>query len=376
MAADLSLTPDTGVRVQLCGDAHLSNFGMFRPPTPPGLQRQRLRRDASWTLGMGSETAHDERGHRGTRHRSHRIGRPNSGAGDGTRIPDTDGSVCNNAPPRRLVPHRRREHAPRHRAAERAARRTAKQAHGRDHLQAQAKLTEVIDGRHRIRNAPPLLVRVDKDSAVRSEVDTVLDYYMSSLPEERRYLVGKYRLIDVAMKVVGIGSVGTHSMVGLLHCEGAEEGTDPIFLQVEEAGASVLETHLGPSEYPHHGQRVVVGQRLMQAFPDIFLGWTGAPESGRQFYVRQLHDMKGSATSRDSTPLSSPRTERPAAGRSHARTPVPATRPSSPAISEQATRSTGRSSSSPSDTADQNLADFEAFAGTARDGRISAAVDA
>jgi uncharacterized protein (DUF2252 family) len=183
-------------------------------------------------------------------------------------------------------------------------------------------------------------------------------------------------LIDVAMKVVGIGSVGTHSMVGLMHCEGAEAGSDPIFLQVKEASASVLEPHLGPSEYPHHGQRVVVGQRMMQAFPDIFLGWTEARQTGRHYYVRQLHDMKGSA---DITRLEP--AELAAYGATCAWTLARAhTRSGDAAVIA------GYLGSGPTfdraiagfaeSYADQNQLDFEALTTAAREGRVPVAVDA
>jgi uncharacterized protein (DUF2252 family) len=119
----------------------------------------------------------------------------------------------------------------------------------------------------------------------------VLAAYRDSLLEERQHLIDRYEVVDVARKVVGVGSVGTHCWVALLEHE--ERATDPLVLQLKEATASVLERHVGPSEYEHHGRRVVVGQRSMQAFSDIFLGWATGPY-GRHYYIRQLEDMKGS----------------------------------------------------------------------------------
>ena len=115
--------------------------------------------------------------------------------------------------------------------------------------------------------------------------------YFASLPEERRVVIFRYRSLDVAQKVVGVGSVGTRCAIVLLL--GGPEGDDPLLMQIKEAGASALEQYLGASPYPNHGQRVVIGQRLMQAASDIFLGWSTF--KGRDFYARQLRDMKFSA---------------------------------------------------------------------------------
>jgi hypothetical protein len=178
--------------------------------------------------------------------------------------------------------------------AARIARFEAK-ARSRDHLQALRKLTVAVDGRRQIRHDPPTLLRLrDVPELTPDDLDEiareVLDRYSASLPDERRHLYEQYRPIDVALKVVGVGSVGTRCLIVLL--EGRDEH-DPLFLQLKEAGPSVLEAHLPPSRYHHHGRRVVEGQRLVQAASDIFLGWTTGP-AGRDFYVRQLRDWKGS----------------------------------------------------------------------------------
>src|SRR5215211_3941525 len=166
-----------------------------------------------------------------------------------------------------------------------------RKARGRDSLQALSKLTRIVDGRRKIIDDPPLLVRVPDGDELRVQVNAILESYKRTLQDDRRHLLDRYRFVDVARKVVGVGSVGTRAYVVLL--EGRDEN-DPLFLQVKEAGPSVLEGHVPPSTYEHHGHRVVAGQRLMQAASDIFLGWFRGM-AGRDFYWRQLKDMKGSA---------------------------------------------------------------------------------
>jgi uncharacterized protein (DUF2252 family) len=170
------------------------------------------------------------------------------------------------------------------------AKKAVSKARGRDHLQAHSRLTRDVDGRRIIVDDPPLLVRVVEEG-LREQIDDILQTYRSTLQDDRRYLLDRYRFVDVARKVVGVGSVGTRAYIVLL--EGRDED-DPLFLQVKEAQASVLEPFLPKSSYRNHGHRVVAGQRLMQAASDIFLGWLRGP-GGRDFYWRQLRDMKGSA---------------------------------------------------------------------------------
>ena len=138
---------------------------------------------------------------------------------------------------------------------------------------------------------PPLLVRIPEGDELRIQVYAILESYKRTLQEDRRHLLDRYRFVDAVRKVVGVGSVGTRAYVVLL--EGRDRD-DPLFLQVKEAGASVLEGYLKSNTYEHHGHRVVAGQRLMQAASDIFLGWFRGT-AGRDFYWRQLRDMKGSA---------------------------------------------------------------------------------
>ena len=176
----------------------------------------------------------------------------------------------------------------------------AQKAHSRNSMQALSKLTEVVDGRYRIASVPPVVVPARELHGVYEidpeELESIIlnqfSQYRESLPMDRRLLLDRFELVDWARKVVGVGSVGTRAFIALL--EGANE-EDPLFLQIKEATSSVLEGHLRRSRFRHPGQRVVQGQRLMQATSDIFLGWSKGAEAGRYFYWRQLRDMKGSA---------------------------------------------------------------------------------
>jgi uncharacterized protein (DUF2252 family) len=297
MAHDLARTPTSGITVQLSGDAHLSNFGLYatrerRLVFGANDFDETLRGPWEWDVkrlaaslvvaardnGVGSRAAERAAVAAARSYREH-MARYSTMALLDIWYATVDASA--------IVPLMREMRA--------RARRATARAEQRDHLKALSKLTEAIGKVRRIRHAPPLVLRVADEQAMLRQIDQVIESYRHSLPEERRVLFDRYRLTDVAMKVVGVGSVGTHCWIGLLH--GSGNGyRDPLFLQVKEARESVLEAVLGPAPQPHHGQRVVVGQRLMQAFPDIFLGWTTAPDSGRQYYVRQLQDMKGSFT--------------------------------------------------------------------------------
>ncbi|HKF36734.1 MAG TPA: DUF2252 family protein, partial [Ktedonobacteraceae bacterium] len=146
-----------------------------------------------------------------------------------------------------------------------------------------------VHGQYRIKDEPPLIYHLSPldTEAARAFVGA----YLATLPDERRMIIGRYRALDIAQKVVGVGSVGTHCLIVL--ALGGADGDDPLFMQIKEAEASVLEPYLGASPYQHHGERVVRGQRAMQATSDILLGWSTF--NGRDYYVRQLRDMKLSA---------------------------------------------------------------------------------
>lgn len=185
----------------------------------------------------------------------------------------------------------------------------ATKARQRTSVRALGSLTETVDGRLQIRSGPPLLeplrelaqrgastTDTDELSGVVQESSTT---YLASLPYDRAQLLRRFHLIDIALKVVGVGSLGTRCFI--VRLQGVDNG-EPLILQVKEATASVLEEHLPPSTYANHGQRVVQGQRLMQAPSDIFLGWSGSSHSSGTYYWRQFLDMKGSANVAAMTP--------------------------------------------------------------------------
>jgi hypothetical protein len=182
----------------------------------------------------------------------------------------------------------------------RVADKTLLKARTRDSLQALSKLGEVVDGRYRIISQPPVLIPerelggmygLSAEEAARAVRDQFRAYRVT-LPDDRRQLLERFDIVDTARKVVGVGSVGTRAFIALLQ---GRDASDPLFLQVKEATASVLEKYLAPSRSSHHGERVVRGQQMMQAASDIFLGWTTGLDERRHFYWRQLRDMKGSA---------------------------------------------------------------------------------
>ncbi|WP_327682316.1 DUF2252 domain-containing protein [Kitasatospora sp. NBC_00458] len=312
MTADLAAVPDTGLTVQLCGDAHLLNFGVYASPerallfdvndfdeTYPGPFEWDVKRLAASVAVAARDNGHDEdRVHRAALAAAHGYAvamRRLAEMGEldvwYARIDTAD------------LPAMLRKGGRRRRQVEanldKARRRTSLQAFG--------KLTERgEDGRSRIISDPPLIEPVPRDELRR--VGKIYSDYRATLAEDRRVLLDRFQLVDVARKVVGVGSVGTRCFILLL--EGRDE-RDPLFLQIKEAGRSVLEDYLPDnppegrplSEAPvaHGGRRVVTGQHLMQAASDIFLGWTTGP-AGRHFYGRQLRDMKGSADVADMAP--------------------------------------------------------------------------
>lgn len=299
MASDLSSMPSTGLHVQLCGDAHLSNFGLFNGPdrrlvfdlndfdeTLPGPFEWDVKRlAASLVVAARDNGLPDDKADRAA-----------LAALAGYR---TTMSTVAEADPLELHYYRleldeiidRLEPKDRQRTAK-----AASKARSKNSLKAFAKLTDEVDGRRRIIDDPPLVTRLDvlEDSS-RDDIRRFFDDYLATLPLARRRVLQRYRLIDVAHKVVGVGSVGTRCFI--LLCETGDG--DPLFLQLKEATASVLEPYLGASEHPHAGQRVVEGQRLMQAAGDVFLGWARfhilRDDRSVDFYLRQLWDGKASA---------------------------------------------------------------------------------
>jgi uncharacterized protein (DUF2252 family) len=186
------------------------------------------------------------------------------------------------------------------RRAEKAAEKTLAKAHTRDSLQALSKLGELVDGRYRIVSQPPIVVPArDLEATYGLSADEIqrmireqFRAYRATLRDDQRQLLERFQVVDLARKVVGVGSVGTRAFIVLLQ---GRDQQDPLFLQAKEATASVLEDHLPKSRYQQHGERVVQGQRMLQAASDILPGWTRGQEPNRYFYWRQLRDMKGSA---------------------------------------------------------------------------------
>jgi uncharacterized protein (DUF2252 family) len=305
MAIDLATTPTTNLMAQLCGDAHLANFGWYGSPerdlvfdvndfdeTLPGSFEWDLKRMAASFAIASADNGFDEKDSRKSAAASVNAYRDamSTLAKEGfldvwyTQVSadqildvlEADGKT-------------------------KKAKHTSKKvdkARGKDSMHVLGKLTEKVDGQYRIKSDPPFVVPlrhmaaelgVDTDD-VKQLVENVIAEYVESVPDHFAVLLGRYQSVDVAFKVVGVGSVGTRCFIVFLE---GRDGSDPLFLQIKEASKSVLEAHFSPSAYDHSGRRVVEGQQLMQASSDIFLGWTSAVRD-HQYYVRQFKDMKAS----------------------------------------------------------------------------------
>ncbi|MBU6328439.1 MAG: DUF2252 family protein [Acidobacteria bacterium] len=292
MASDLAPTPVSGLMVQACGDAHLQNFGLFASPerqlifdvndfdeTLPGPWEWDVKRLAASVVLAGRD-----------------VGLARGACADavmyavgtyrrmmGTYAERTQLEVWYTQVDidtiLGLLPPDLRAYG--QRLADRARRRNS--------MQAMRRMTEVVDGRRRIIDDPPIVEHLEATTAGNT-VQVIVDRYRETLTDERRLLFERFELVDVARKAVGVGSVGTHCHIAL--CTADAEDGDPLFLQIKEATRSVLEPHLPATLFPNQGQRVVAGQRSMQAASDLFLGWTRYRT--RDFYVRQLRDMKAS----------------------------------------------------------------------------------
>jgi len=320
MAANLKDTPRAGLNVQLCGDAHLSNFGVYASPertlvfdlndfdeTLSGPFEYDVKRmAASFTIAarnngftkadaraatLASVTAYREAMARFAEMRTMDIWYAHMTEQELL-------SAVNNAV-RSSKDKQKKKMA-------KTAVKTAEKAHTRDSLHALSKLAEQVDGQYRIVSQPPIVVPLRDIAATYGlspdETDrTIRDQfraYRATLQDDRRHLLEQFEVVDAARKVVGVGSVGTRAFIVLLQ---GRDQQDPLFLQVKEATMSVLEDHLPKSRY-QPGERVVQGQRMMQAASDIYLGWTKGVQANRFLYWRQLRDMKGSAVVEDMTP--------------------------------------------------------------------------
>jgi uncharacterized protein (DUF2252 family) len=369
MAADLSRTPATGVTLQICGDAHLLNFGSFATPernlvfdvndfdeTQPGPWEWDLKRLAA-SLVVAARTA---------------------------GLTDADGETavlsCSAAYRSEIaamselsafeVWHARFDAtallaAAPDRSSRRVVERGVSKATQRTSLQALSRLTTVKDGRRVILEDPPLVSRLTDEQV--QQASGSVRAYLASLDADRRVLLDRYELVDAALKVVGVGSVGTRCFIVLL---AGKADLDPLFLQIKEARASVLAPYVGRSRSGNHGRRVVMGQRIMQAASDTFLGW--ARIDGFDFYVRQLRDMKLSVRLESARPKDLAVYGRlcgATLARAHARAGVPAVLAGylgSSAVFDEALAAFAVG------YADQNERDYEAFLGAIRAGRLEA----
>jgi uncharacterized protein (DUF2252 family) len=382
MAEDLKDTPTAGLNAQLCGDAHLLNFGVFGSPerrlvfdlndfdeTLPGPFEYDVKRmaasfviaarDAGFSRAQASDAAlasaaayreamasfakqrtmdiwyasldEDEikravadvvarstgpakPGRPGRPDKSARAGGKEAGKqGKKTAAKDAKAAKSGKAGKAGQAGQladttavQGKSQVKMAKRAERTVAQVSAKARTKDSLQALSKLAEQVDGRYRIVSEPPVIVPLrdmpagllpaDTDAMLRDKFRE----YRATLQPDRRHLLEQFEIVDVARKVVGVGSVGTRCFIALL--QGRDAG-DPLFMQAKEATASVLEAHLPRSRYRNSGQRVVQGQRIMQAVSDIFLGWTKGADVSRHFYWRQLRDMKGSVDPAGATPL-------------------------------------------------------------------------
>jgi hypothetical protein len=321
MAADLKDTPAAGLDAQLCGDAHLSNGAMAE---------------------LTAEVKQDTRSKAGKK--------------------------------------KEKKDAKEEKVAKKAVRRAQRnveKAHTRDSVQALSKLCEVVNGQYRIVSQPPVIVPARdlldtfglSPDEVMPMIHDQLSAYRATLQYDRRLLLEKFQVVDAARKVVGVGSVGTRAFIVLLQ---GRDARDPLFLQVKEATASVLEAYLPRSRFRQHGERVVQGQRIMQAVSDIYLGWTKGRDVNRNFYWRQLRDMKGSALVEAMAPLTMTYYGRLCGwtlARAHARSGDPvaiaAYLGSGDAFDQSIVDFAER-------YADQNEKDYEEFVGAIRAGRLEA----
>jgi len=310
MAADLAASPDSGLRVQLCGDAHLSNFGVFQAPdrqlvfdvndfdeTLPGPFEWDVKRLAA-SVAIGARDC----GFKGPEREAAVLAGVSS-----YRTAMAEFAAMNEID----VWYSRlavddivgRWQAKMTKQDRRRLEKNVAKARNKGSLRALAKLTETRDGELRIASRPPLLLPIgelaeregQEVADIAARMMRLLDEYRGTLDDQARVLAGRYHYVDAAHKVVGVGSVGTRAFIALLL--GRDDG-DPLFLQIKEAGPSVLEPFAGASSFRHHGHRVVAGQRLTQAASDVLLGWLtaeGLDGKRRDFYVRQLWDGKGSA---------------------------------------------------------------------------------
>ena len=301
MAADLAATPAMGVPVQLCGDAHLGNFGTFASAerqqvfdvndfdeTLPGPWEWDLKRLAASIVIAARDNGFADDVGRAAAGSAVQAYRDAMARFAETPIQELWYTQLDLQDVRDALPSK---------AERKVLEQKLAKARKRNSLRALGQLTETVDGKLQIRTQAPLLIplrRLTEHLDPQEMIAAVLENfagYMDSLPIDRRFLLSRFTVKDIALKAVGVGSVGKRCWLVL--AVGRDHG-EPLFLQVKEAGASVLEAYLSKSTFDNAGERVVAGRRLVQASPDIFLGWSKT-NSGPAYYWRQFHDMKGSA---------------------------------------------------------------------------------
>jgi len=301
MAADLADTPISGLQAQICGDAHLSNFGAYASPerrlvfdindfdeTLPGPWEWDIKRLAASFVLACRHNGLDAKETRKVTRRVVRTYRKAMLKLAEMRTTDIWYSLTE------VDKLRQQTEGKKKRLFDKGIRKAMR----KDSRQALEKLTEEVDGKFRIRGDPPFLIplRDVPDEGERRQLQDMtlscFEEYCKNVPDHVECLIRQYRPIEVAMKVVGVGSVGTRCFILLL--EGRDRN-DPLFLQIKQTGPSVLEKHLTASRYRNSGRRVVEGQRMMQTVSDIFLGYPEGSETGHHYYIRQLKDWKASA---------------------------------------------------------------------------------
>jgi uncharacterized protein (DUF2252 family) len=308
MASDLSATPDSGLRVQLCGDAHMLNFRLLASPernllfdindfdeTLPGPWEWDVKRLATSLVIAGRENGFSDAERAKIVQSAVRSYRKRMRRFAGMQELDVWYARADAEQLQALAAERLHKRERTRLSAQLAKART------HDSLQAFEKLTKVVDGERRITSVPPMIERAAdllpdvQREALEDMIRDLIERYGHSLQSDREHLLRKFTMVDMARKVVGVGSVGTRCWIVLML---GRDGEDPLFLQAKEADESVLAPYAGASEYATQGERVVAGQRLMQAASDIFLGWEhvhALDGMERDFYVRQLRDWKGIA---------------------------------------------------------------------------------
>lgn len=301
MASDLARTPTSGIITQLCGDAHLANFGHYASPerqlvfdlndfdeTLPGPWEWDVKRLAASLFIAARHNGLSKKRSRSVTRRSVRSYRKAMAYFSKIRLTDIWYDLFDAG--RILEVIKKTDHYD-------SARRRLEKYKRKDSRHALDRLAEEVDGEFRIRSDPPLLIPLrDLPDEMQRDLsgawmEETIEAYQRSVPDEIEQLLNRYHIVDFAYKVVGVGSVGTRCAILLL--EGRDR-FDPMFLQIKQAGPSVLEEYLPPSIYANSAQRVVQGQRLMQSVSDVFLGWTESKITGNHYYIRQLKDWKGS----------------------------------------------------------------------------------